>query len=435
LTSTNNRTFICSVVFIDVVNYTTKSVQQQIAIKSQLNRFINEATKNVAFNDRIIIDTGDGAAICFLGDPEDALFVAMNLQSTIAGAGKSTEEPLFARFGINLGPVKLVKDINDRENLIGDGINTAQRIMNFAEAGQLLVSRSYYEVVSCLTREYADLFHYIGMRADKNIRNHEIYGIKQTIKQFTDPIQIETEVLEKKEMPILGATLIKESYKDPLPPIYAPVPENEGVTISSHSITPPEQSFRLKNLFYSSNFRLACYVFLLIVVIIPILFLIKRPYSNSRETASPSQRISPVQVSGPEIPGKEDSENIQPIKIVNPESGISPLVTSAVQESQREMPGKEASENVQPDKDANPEPENTTVESPPARKTIVQFAISPWGDVYLDGKNIGASPPLTNQSIEPGKHHIEIKNSSFPVYSRTFNAKPDEKLKITHKFQ
>jgi class 3 adenylate cyclase len=426
LIATHNRTFICSVVFIDIVDYSTKTVEQQIKIKAQLNRFTNEATKNVAFNDRIIIDTGDGAAICFLGDPEDALFVAMHLRDAIASAGQSAEEPLLVRFGINLGPVKLVKDINDRENLIGDGINTAQRIMNFAEAGQLLVSRSYYEVVSCLTREYADLFHYIGMRADKHIREHEIYGIKQTVKPPIDLFHMETAALEKEELPIHNLALEGES--GPPPPVYVSESGKGFDNIISPLVHPPEQSRRPKMLL------VLCSV-LVVVVIAATWFFVKRPSSDIKEAASPSQKTAPVQEPQGEISGKITSENVRPSEDTNPKPEPPPLVTSPVQESQAEVPGKEVSENARPSEDANPKPQIPPLESPPAKKSILQFAVSPWGEVYLDGKNHGASPPLTSLSITPGKHKVEIKNTSFPVYSKTFEAKPDEKLKITHKFR
>jgi hypothetical protein len=79
--------------------------------------------------------------------------------------------------GINLGPVKLVKDINGHPNIIGDGINVAQRIMSFARPGQIVVSRSYYDVVSNLASEYAKLFSYEGSRTDKHVREHEIYVV------------------------------------------------------------------------------------------------------------------------------------------------------------------------------------------------------------------------------------------------------------------
>jgi len=174
-----NRTFICSVVFLDIVDYSTQSVEQQIKQKGHLNQFIVEAIKNVAVNDRIILDTGDGAAIGFLGDPEDALFVALSLRDSLLEGQKSGTLSFSVRIGMNLGPVKLVKDINGRPNLIGDGINVAQRVMAFAQPGQVLVSRSYFEVVSCLSQEYAKLFHYLGMKADKHIREHEIYSVEQ----------------------------------------------------------------------------------------------------------------------------------------------------------------------------------------------------------------------------------------------------------------
>src|SRR5207253_8006309 len=81
------------------------------------------------------------------------------------------------RMGINLGAVKLVKGINGHPNIIGDGINVAQRIMSFARPGQIVVSRSYYDVVSNLASEYAKLFHYEGSRTDKHVREHEIYVV------------------------------------------------------------------------------------------------------------------------------------------------------------------------------------------------------------------------------------------------------------------
>src|SRR5882672_211575 len=177
-----NRTFICSVVFIDLVGYSKKPVTEQIRLKTSLTSNLSEAIKDIPVNDRIILDTGDGAAISFLGDPEDALFVTLSLREKMISEGMTStiveasgEDSV--RMGINLGPVKLVKDINGHPNIIGDGINVAQRIMSFARPGQIVVSRSYYDVVSNLASEYAKLFHYEGSRTDKHVREHEIYVV------------------------------------------------------------------------------------------------------------------------------------------------------------------------------------------------------------------------------------------------------------------
>ncbi len=172
-----NRTFICSVVFLDIVEYSKKPVVEQISMKEKFNGILTECLKDIPVNDRIILDTGDGAAIGFLSDPEDALFVAMSIRDMLHG-DEQGQSGLSVRMGINLGPVKILKDINKQMNLIGDGINVAQRIMSFAEPGQLLVSRSYYDIVSCLSEEYARLFHYKGAKADKHIREHDIYSVE-----------------------------------------------------------------------------------------------------------------------------------------------------------------------------------------------------------------------------------------------------------------
>jgi len=79
--------------------------------------------------------------------------------------------------GINLGPVRLIKDLNGQTNVIGDGINDAQRVMSFANPGQLLVSRGFHDVVSRLSDEHARLFTRETSRTDKHVREHELFAV------------------------------------------------------------------------------------------------------------------------------------------------------------------------------------------------------------------------------------------------------------------
>src|SRR5437868_3702077 len=165
----SGRTLVCSVLFLDIVEYSKKPVSEQLSLKQEFNRELTKSLEQVPPRDRIILDTGDGAAVTFMGDPEDALFAAMAMRDS-AGA-------LAVRLGVNLGPVRLVKDLNGQMNIIGDGINVAQRVMSFARPGQLLVSRSFYEVVSCLSRDYLHMFQHEGSRTDKHVREHEVYSV------------------------------------------------------------------------------------------------------------------------------------------------------------------------------------------------------------------------------------------------------------------
>src|SRR2546428_10250760 len=165
----SSRTLVCSVLFLDIVEYSRKPVAEQLQLKQLFNAVLAKALDQVAAADRIILDTGDGAAVTFMGDPEDALFAAMSVRDM------ASTVPV--RLGVNLGPVRLVKDLNGQMNIIGDGINVAQRVMSFARPGQLLVSRSFYEVVSGLSRDYMNLFRHEGSRTDKHVREHEVYSV------------------------------------------------------------------------------------------------------------------------------------------------------------------------------------------------------------------------------------------------------------------
>lgn len=172
-----NKTIMCSVFFLDIVEYSKKSVAGQISLKERFNSYLSNAIRDVPVADRIILDTGDGAAINFLGDVEDALKAALSLRESLLEEDDDADNPLLVRMGINLGPVRLVRDINGQPNIVGDGINVAQRVMGFADPGQVLVSRSYYDAVSRLSHQYAEMFHYQGSRTDKHVREHEVYAI------------------------------------------------------------------------------------------------------------------------------------------------------------------------------------------------------------------------------------------------------------------
>jgi hypothetical protein len=172
-----NKTIMCSVLFLDIVEYSKKSVAGQISLKDRFNSYLASAIRDVPMTDRIILDTGDGAAINFLGDVEDALKAALSLRESLLNEEPDLDRPLLVRMGINLGPVRLVRDINGQPNIVGDGINVAQRVMGFADAAQILVSRSYYDAVSRLSPQYAGMFHYQGSRTDKHVREHEVYAI------------------------------------------------------------------------------------------------------------------------------------------------------------------------------------------------------------------------------------------------------------------
>ena len=169
----SSRTLVCSVLFLDLIGYSKRTVTEQEEIKTQFNVALAEALDLLNRRDRVIVDTGDGAAVVFMGDPEEALIAGLSM--------REHSSRIAMRMGINLGPIRLVTDLNEQVNVIGDGINAAQRVMSFSEPGQLLVSSSYFEVVSRVSDHYRNLFTREGRRQDKHVREHEVYSVADSI--------------------------------------------------------------------------------------------------------------------------------------------------------------------------------------------------------------------------------------------------------------
>ena len=170
------KTSICSILFLDIIDYSKKSDSEKINIKNQLNRLINKSLKDIEPEEHIIFDAGDGAAIAYMGSPKDVILISFSIRNEILKSNILSSIPMYVRFGIDLGPLSIERDINGQPNIIGDGIDVAQRIISFASPNQIVLSRSYYEVASRVMQEISQLFDYSGIRHDKNVREHEIYA-------------------------------------------------------------------------------------------------------------------------------------------------------------------------------------------------------------------------------------------------------------------
>ena len=200
--ASQRRNVLSTIMFMDLVGYSKRSVDQQVTVKTMFNELIGKAVDAVDPASRIMLDTGDGAAICFMGDPEEALVSAQLLRDLLK---QKYSQKLSLRVGLNLGPVRLLKDINGRTNVVGDGINVAQRIMDFASPGQITVSRAYYDIVARISEGGEALFEYLGERQDKHQRVHAVYGLLDQRGPSTSPAPLLTQTLPVDSPVALGA--------------------------------------------------------------------------------------------------------------------------------------------------------------------------------------------------------------------------------------
>jgi Adenylate and Guanylate cyclase catalytic domain/PEGA domain len=405
-----NRTFICSVLFLDIVEYSQRSVAEQIALKERFNKVLTEAIVGVPTDDRIILDTGDGAAVSFLGDPEDTLFAGMSLRDAVGTQEASTGPRLQIRVGVNLGPVRLVKDINGNPNIIGDGINVAQRVMSFAEPGQILVSRSYYDVMARLSEDYAKLFHYEGAKTDKHVREHEVYAISSNSANLrrTVPVPAPRQTMR---LPTLS-----------MPPFLKVNPRHWPEVLAVNS----------------KLFVVAPLAFTLIVGT----GVIARSHRNDDEAkpapVAPPPRAAlakvepapsiPAPVLAPPVP-QPKAEEAKPVakeaKVVHRPKEITPKTAAAA-------PAAKPSDAAPA---ARREADTVATLAPAQRDAAVSIIALPWAEVFVDGARQGVSPPLKVIPLKPGKHKVELRNGSFPPHVQTVDLRPGTEISITHRFR
>ncbi|CAG1016851.1 eukaryotic-like serine/threonine-protein kinase [Burkholderiaceae bacterium] len=65
---------------------------------------------------------------------------------------------------------------------------------------------------------------------------------------------------------------------------------------------------------------------------------------------------------------------------------------------------------------------------------VIRLAVSPWGQVEVDGTPVGTAPPLNEITLSEGRHQLTIRNADFPPYSASINVTAGQPLTIKHRF-
>src|SRR5438046_3840957 len=105
----------------------------------QLNQLVRKTAQfqtSEATGKLISIPYGDGMALVVFQSLEEPVQCALEISQLLKNYPR-----LRLRMGVHSGPVDQVKDVNDRSNVAGAGINIAQRVMDCGDAGHILVSK------------------------------------------------------------------------------------------------------------------------------------------------------------------------------------------------------------------------------------------------------------------------------------------------------
>jgi TolB-like protein/Tfp pilus assembly protein PilF len=129
---------IAHILFIDIVGYSKLLSDKQRELFQLLNELVRSTAQFRAADvagKLVRLPTGDGMVLAFFTSVDAPVRCAQEI-----GRKLRDYPQLLVRMGINSGPVDEVRDLDNRRNVTGAGINLAQRVMDCGDAGHILLS-------------------------------------------------------------------------------------------------------------------------------------------------------------------------------------------------------------------------------------------------------------------------------------------------------
>ena len=164
-----------------------------------------------------------------------------------------------------------------------------------------------------------------------------------------------------------------------------------------------------------------------------------RPPIPPKPVPAPVAEAPREPVTAPAPPPASQPES--PPQAVEPKPGAEPLGTGVrpILPPPEQAPLPEPLAAVEP-----PAPSPPKTLPPPARrsaKTAPQLqparlilAVSPHGEVYIDGEHRATTPPVTTLEIEPGMRRVEVRNGSRKPFLTYVAVEPGDVRRIRHDF-
>ena len=154
--------------FVDIVGLSdpSLSVRRQIEKIEVLNNFISSYSAFKKTSEKKVLPTGDGMAVGFMQSPEMPLQLSIELHKRLREynqrASKEDATDVGVRIGLASGPVFIVNDVNNNQNIWGPGIILARRVMDVGDGGHILIEGGLAESLTSLEDKYRSTIKFLG---------------------------------------------------------------------------------------------------------------------------------------------------------------------------------------------------------------------------------------------------------------------------------
>jgi serine/threonine-protein kinase len=157
------------------------------------------------------------------------------------------------------------------------------------------------------------------------------------------------------------------------------------------------------------------------------------PTPNEAATTQPPADLALAAPRGPE-PAAADATPVA----ATPPSGLA--LAAAAPPRPATAPPRGASKGADaPRRVAKPAPSPSATPSADAPAAtpatgVVHVAVTPWGQIEVDGRDAGTTPPTTQLTLTEGAHQITIRNADFPPHSVRVNVSATQPVTLKHRF-
>ncbi|MBS1811484.1 MAG: protein kinase [Acidobacteria bacterium] len=196
LDSLQSSVDLAHVLFCDIVGYSLLPIDRQTQAMQTLQRIVRQTEdykRADAKGHLVRLPAGDGMALAFLQDVTAPVRCACDIVRAL-----QSHPDLRLRIGIHSGPVYQSADINANRNVVGNGINLAQRVMDCGDAGHILISRNVAEVLEQVSH-WQPMLHDLGEQEVKHgIRLHLFSLYSDEVGNPAIPAKLQDEQKQEK---------------------------------------------------------------------------------------------------------------------------------------------------------------------------------------------------------------------------------------------
>ncbi|ARN21966.1 serine/threonine-protein kinase [Piscinibacter gummiphilus] len=159
------------------------------------------------------------------------------------------------------------------------------------------------------------------------------------------------------------------------------------------------------------------------------------PLPDPAPAAGPAPAAPNLVAANTAVPATPAAETPLPTVKLTPPAPATPAVKPPAADVAQAKPAKPPKETAKERRAREARERAEKAATPAVAATgTVRIAVSPWGNVEVDGRSVGTAPPLNELNLPEGRHTVVIRNDEFPPFTATVNVVSGQPVNVKHRF-